>query len=295
MAISSTNFYSTQYLAGSQQLNKTQTKISETIKKLSTGLRLTASSEDPSSKIIANRFEARLRGVRVAVGNTEDAISAARVVNAAISDANELLMRARDLALKVMNGAVTTSQQASDIQKEFSSLRTEVFRKAFSASFNHKNILSIALTSGAFVQIGPDNNSKNAISLYIPAAMAFSLAGAYATLSIVYMSGDVLNSAAGHAASALGAISGALRVSNNILATLGVMERKLTGIVNTLLSEETTTAETAGRISGADMAAEISNFTKFQIISQSAAALLAQTSAMQIRAAEQILTGLSKA
>lgn len=181
MAIISTSGISANSLLSITNLHKTERSLADSIGRLSTGLKIVTASEDPSGRILANRFEAQVRGIRTASGNAEDAMSMVQVADSAVSDATQLLLRMRDLCIVGMNGATLTAGTSSALQAEFASLRLEIVRKASSTKFNGNNILSIALTSGSKIQIGPDNGAQYQLTFAIDSGRQLNFKSPWAT------------------------------------------------------------------------------------------------------------------
>lgn len=276
MAIVNTNFYSPIFGTGLANLRKTENEISSSVEKLSSGLRITNSADDPSGKVIANKFMAQIGGMRVASNNAQDAISMLQTASSALDETSGILSRMRDLTLKTMNTATLTTTDINTMQTEFDSLRSEVTRKATATTFNSVVLLDGTLAAGKDTQIGPDNGAANTLTITIQTMLASSIANATADLVGVQLFSDGTNSAAGHAGSALAAVSLSLDYMGTVQSALGVQQIKLNSIVNDLSSQEVNTSSALSRITDADMASEVSHFAKLQIVAQAGVAILAQ-------------------
>lgn len=103
---------------------------------------------------------------------------------------------------------------------------------------------------------------------------------------LVQLTSDAVNSAFGHAASALDAVSAATAYAGNISTTLGAIEFKLNSIINDLASQEITMADSLSRIADTDFAAEMAQVAKLQIISQAGLAIAAQANSLALRATD---------
>jgi len=273
MAIVSTNLNS---LLGIVSLRKTENQLTASLEKLSLGLRITKASDDPSGKGLANKFSAQVSGIHQAIENAQDASSLLETAAGALNSTSELLVRMRDLALSAMNVATLTTSDIAAMQTEFASLRDEITRSANAVSFNSRILLNGSYAAGVAAQIGPDNLAAMQLSITIQTMLASSIANATDDLANVQLTSDGTNSAAGHAASAVGALDASLDYLSTVQAAIGVQQIKLNSIINDLSSQETNTAAALSRITDVDMASEVSHFAKLQIITQAATAVIAQ-------------------
>lgn len=270
-------------LIGQLNLRKTQSEIGKSIEKLSSGLRINRASDDPSGIAIANMMEAQIRGLRQASNNAADASSLVQTAYDVLDETGEMLLRMRDLSLKVMNTATLTTSEIITLDTEFDSLRDEITRKGNAATFNNLNILDGTFAAGLLAQIGADSGAANQLTIQIATMIADSIASATADLVGVQLTSDGVNSAAGHAASALDVVDRSIEYLTDVQASLGVQDFKLGSIINDLGAQEINTMAAKSRITDADMASEISHFAKLQIVSQAGVAVLAQSNNIQQR------------
>ena len=282
MAIVNTNLNSS-VLIGLANLRHTETDIQSSIEKLSSGLRIVRASDDPSGLAIANKLEAQIRGLRSATLNAEQASSLVQTAYSVLDETNEILLRMRDLALKVMNQATLTTADIATLDTEFDSLRDEITRKGTAATFNNLNILDGTFAGGRIAQVGPTGNSYDQLSIIIESMVADTIANATNDLAGVQLTSDGVNSAMGHAASALSVLDTSITYLTNVQTSLGVQEYRLNSIVNDLSAQEINPLAAKSRITDLDMAAEISHFAKLQILSQAGTAVLAQSNNIQQR------------
>ena len=271
MAIVNIDFNS---LTALKNLRELQSEINRSIEHLSTGLRITRASDDPSGVAIAHKFMAQIGGVRVALQNSEDAVSLVQTAFSVLGETGDLLLRMRDLALRAKNNATLTTSDFTTLNDEFGTLRTEITRKANGTTFNNKYLLSGAYANGQTAQVGPDKNAAQILTIVIPSAMASAFAGG--KLVSTRLISDAVNSAPGHAGSALSVVDDSLDQLSSIQSSLGIQERRLNSIIEDLNSTEINLTAARSRITDADMASEISRFAKLQILSQATVATLAQ-------------------
>lgn len=263
MSLTRINTNTDSLLAGAQ-LRKLENGLSRTLAHLSSGLRITTGADDPSGVALANKFATQVSGTRQAISNAQDALSLMATADSALNETQDILRRMRDLAVKAGNSAVLTTADTARMQSEFASLRTEIGRRAGSISFNGKILLSGAYANQQ-AQIGPDNSAGFRLTLNISGVTPAILGINAATIST-----------AANARAAIDLTQSALNIISTMQATIGVQERKLNHIINDLSSAEVNMAAAKSRITDADMAQEVSEFTRLQVLSQAATAMIAQ-------------------
>jgi len=251
-------------LTAAAHLRQLDAGLSRTISHLSTGLRITTGADDPSGVALANKFAGQLGGTRQAISNSQDALNLMSHADSALNETQDILRRMRDIAVKAANSAVLTASDVARMGSEFSALKTEITRRSTSITFNGKNLLD-----GTFanlpVQAGPDAGTTYRLTLNISAVTLATLGLAATTCSTV-----------ANAQTAISVVQSALNTISTMQATIGVQERKLQWVIDDLSSAEVNMAAAKSRITDADMAGEISEFTRLQVLSNAATSMLAQ-------------------
>jgi len=292
MAVINTNVSA---LIGLNNLRLTNLGLKTSLQRLSSGLRINQASDDPSGLAIAKGMEGQIGGIRAATQNAEDAINLIHTADGALSETHDILLRMRDLAVRAANEAVLTTNDVIRLNDEFCSLKEELERKSHAVTFNTKVLFSGLFASGLDTQIGPDNGFQYRITIQISATdlMALSLntvtytyGGAVALYSFVRSGVVLYDSTVGTVASqnecaqsAITKINSAIERISNTRSRLGVQERRLNHIIDDLAAEDINISAAKSRIIDADMAQEIAEFTRLQILQQSGTAILAQANA----------------
>ena len=243
--------------------------LATTIRHLSSGLRITRGADDPSGLAIAGKYEAQMRGTTVAIENAQDAMSMLTLGDDTINTLMDFLQRARDLAVRSASEVTMTTAQRLDLNNEIQDIRAEVNRMTQAITFNGRQILNGGL-SQADVQVGPDNNANQRITMSIP-RISWGNAGS-GGLSL----GGVSIRSAGKAQSAINRFDTAIAKLATLQNAIGVSERNLQGVINDLGAAEVNMAAAKSRITDADMAQEISNLARLQVLTQAGVAALAQ-------------------
>lgn len=258
-------------------LRKLDSGLGTTMKRLSSGLRINSAADDPSGVALANSMTAHMRGVHQAINNAQDGLNLLAFADSALNETLDILQRLNDLSVKASNEAVLTTADIQSIQNEIDSLRTELSRRAGAVTFNTKILFSGGFSQGQMLQVGANNGAAFQITVQLQ-AVTLSGMGFWSvpdTISLVVTSGAA-NSSLGAAVTAIDAVKSAINIVSNMQAAIGVQEKKLQYIINDLSSEEINIAAAKSRITDADMAAEISEFTRLQVLTQAATAMLAQ-------------------
>jgi flagellin len=255
-------------LIGLNNLRLTNLGLQTSLERLSSGLRINHASDDPSGLAIAKGMEAQIGGIRTAVQNAEDGINLIRTADGSLSETHDILLRMRDLAVRAANEATLTTADLNRLHNEFASLIAEIDRKSDAVTFNTKVLLDGTFSGGLVLQVGPDNGATFQLSVTIPDLDSTGLGINGASLSQV-----------ANAQTAIDLVNSAINQVSDVRANLGIQERRLGHIIDDLKAADINISAAKSRIYDADMAVEISEFTRLQILQQSGTAILAQANA----------------
>jgi len=258
-------------LNAQRNASASQGALATSIQRLSSGLRVNSAKDDAAGLAIANRMDAQVRGMNVAIRNANDGISLAQTGEGALGKVTDMLQRMRELAVQSAN-ATNSSSDRSSLNSEYSQLASEITRTLGATAFNGTSLLNTAATLS--FQIGAGTSSVTdqiAINLSDMTSTSGSLATAVASTSGI--------STASAATSAMTAIDNALDQVNSARATFGAMQNRFESVISNLkvASENQTAAKS--RIMDADFAQETANLTRAQILQQAGTAMLAQANA----------------
>lgn len=247
-------------LNAQRNLNTSQSSLATSMQRLSSGLRVNSAKDDAAGLAIADRMNAQIRGMNVAIRNANDGISLAQTAEGALATMTDALQRMRELAVQSANASNGTNDRLN-LDAEFQQLADEVKRIADQTKFNGRAIL--ASGSGAQVfQIGPNVGDTLTVT----------------TNAVPGITGSV--STVGGATSAIGAIDAKLDAISTDRAIYGAaMSRFSMAIQNLQISAENQSAA-RGRIMDADFAAETANLSRAQILQQAGTAMVAQANAL---------------
>ncbi len=243
-------------LNAQRNLNTSQSSLATSMQRLSSGLRVNSAKDDAAGLAIADRMNAQIRGINVAIRNANDGISLAQTAEGALATVTDVLQRMRELAIQAQNGSNGTGDRAN-LDTEFQQLSAEVTRIAQQTKFNGTAIVGSGAGAQTF-QVGANNGDTMTIT----------------TSTVSTVTGDILTS--GAASTAVSAIDTALDAITTSRATYGAaMSRFQFAISNLQITGENQSAA-RGRIMDADFAAETANLSRAQILQQAGTAMVAQ-------------------
>jgi flagellin len=263
-------------LNAQRNLNKSQSSLSTSMQRLSSGLRVNSAKDDAAGLAIAERMNAQVKGMNVAVRNANDGISLAQTAEGALATVGDALQRMRELAVQSSNSTNSDSDKDS-LDKEFGELSKEIQRVLGGTTFNGKHILATDAGSLTF-QVGANTTTDDSIS--ITTTNMTSLA------SITTIAGTD-NAGAGRAkidstadataiATVIDDIDTAIDAVNSERATMGASQNRFDAVISNLQSSVENQSAARSRIMDADFASETANMSRAQILQQAGTAMVAQ-------------------
>ena len=250
-------------------------RLATSIERISSGIRINRGADDAAGLAISEGLRSDIRALRQATRNANDGMSLVNVAEGALNEQSSILIRLRELASQAATGTVGSTERAT-IQLEFSALRDELTRIAATTEFNGTGLIdgtlasSVASTSHTLIQIGIDSSADSRIdlndSLSLDAVTASTLG--IATLSVT---------ASAEALTALSVIDTAIASVTASRGKVGAVQNRLQRSVSALSisSENLQAAESS--IRDADIAYEIAQLTRNQILVQTSTAMVGQS------------------
>lgn len=241
------------------------------LEKLSSGTRINRAGDDASGLAVSEKMRAQIRGLRRAEMNAEDAISFIQTTEGYLNQTTEVLQRLRELAIQAGNG-IYSDEDRTYMQVEASQLVAEINRIASHAQFNGLNMLTGRFApnvSNISFHIGANMDQRILINIGDMTARGLGLIQEDGTNRINLTTQEGANQA-------IGVIDTALRILNKQRADLGAYQNRLDKIARTLLIGYENLQAAESRIRDTDMAYEMSEFVKNQILAQASVAMIAQ-------------------
>mgnify|MGYP001556796544 CR=1 FL=1 len=250
-----------------------QSSLSTSMQRLSSGLRINSAKDDAAGLAIAERMNAQVRGMNVAVRNANDGISLAQTAEGALSKVGDALQRMRELAVQSRN-ATNSSSDKDSLNKEFGELQKEITRVLGGTAFNGKKILGADATAMTF-QIGANTTTDDVVSITTEDMTNNSDITAVTT-------GAVIDSTAttGDIATVIDNIDTAIDTINDQRATFGASQGRFDAIISNLQQSVESQSAARSRIMDTDFAAETANMSRAQILQQAGTAMLAQANSL---------------
>jgi flagellin len=241
-----------------RQLEGTQTAMSQTMEKLSSGLRINRAADDAAGLAISEKMRAQINGIARAHQNAMDGISMVQTGEGALNEVHSILQRVRELAVEYNNGTLSGADRAA-ITAEIGQLSAEVGRIVSTTQFNNISLLS----GGTNVTFQVGANAGDTIVLNNA-----NLGGSY--FDSVFATGFSVSSAD------IASIDAAINSVADVRAIFGAAQNRLEHTIANLGTYQENLSAAESRIRDVDVAAEMVKFTKFQILSQSGTSMLAQ-------------------
>ncbi len=253
-----------QSLNAQRNLAQSTGSLSTSMQRLSSGLRVNTAKDDAAGLAIAERMNAQVKGMNVAIRNANDGISLAQTAEGALGRVGDALQRMRELAVQSANGSNSDDDRAN-LDEEYQELALEVTRVLEGTKFNGTNLLD---TSASLTfQVGADNVTTDQIDIDTTDLTAGS--------GITAVVGGAIGTSSG-ALAAMDDLDSAIDEITTARATFGAKQNRFDSVIANLQVSSENLAASRGRIMDANFAVETSNLSRGQILQQAGTAMVAQ-------------------
>jgi flagellin len=265
-----------------RQLGITTSAQSKSSEKLSSGYRINRAGDDAAGLTISEKMRSQIRGLNKASDNAEDGVSLIQVAEGALNETHSILQRMNELATQAANDTNTTADRNA-IQSEINQLTSEIDRIQSTTQFNTMNLIDGSFTgknlqvgslSGQSIQISIAN--MNSSSLFSGTNTAVSAVSDVNTTNMASYNTKLCVSSFESAGSAMKSIQSAIALVSSQRSDLGAVQNRLEHTIANLdnIAENTQSAES--RIRDTDMAEEMVEYSKNNILAQAGQSMLAQ-------------------
>ncbi|BDB02561.1 flagellin [Clostridium botulinum] len=239
------------------------------IEKLSSGLRINRAGDDAAGLAISEKMRGQIRGLNQASRNSQDAISLIQTAEGALNETHSILQRMRELTVQAANDT-NVGVDKNNLDKEVKELQKEINRISSQTQFNTKNLLNGDVAAGKDLTFQIGANSGQTIKLAISAmdVAALGVASDNVTIGSAKTASDITKMIA--------TIDNAINTVSGERAQLGANQNRLEHTIANLDNSAENLQAAESRIRDVDMAKEMMNFTKTNILTQAAQAMLAQ-------------------
>jgi len=248
-----------------RQMGVNNSQLAKSVEKLSSGLRINRAGDDAAGLSISEKMRAQIRGLQQASRNAQDGISLIQTAEGALNEVHSILQRMRELAVQAANDTNVTVDRGA-LNDEFKQLISEINRIANNTQFNEKDILKSNFTAN--IQVGA--NKSQVITLSWKAHTATALGEDAVDISTQTIS------TYGNAQTAIETINKAIVSVSKSRSKMGALQNRLEHTIANLDNAAENLQAAESRIRDVDMAKEMMNFTKLNILNQAATAMLAQ-------------------
>src|SRR3954468_8798775 len=244
----------------------TRANLDKSLERLASGSRINHSGDDAAGLAISENLRAQIRGLRQAKRNGQDGISLIQVSEGGLNEISNMLIRLRELSIQAASDTIGDTERGFT-DREFQSLKQEVDRIANVTQFNGTPLLNGK--AGIFeIQVGTHNNP-------ILDRVVYNGERSDSSLDALKVGGESVATKQGGELS-LAVIDDALVRINSIRADLGAMQNRLQSTINNLAISDENLSAANSRIRDMDMAEEVSEMTKQNILMQSGISVLGQ-------------------
>jgi flagellin len=237
-----------------RQLVQTSNNAAKSMERLSSGYRINRAADDAAGLAISEKLRGQIRGLSQAQRNAQDGVSLVQTAEGSLNEVHSMLQRVRELAVQYQNGTLSTSDKAA-ITAEAQQLASEIERIGTTADFNGIKLLDGSTSTVSF-QVGANDNDTISVD-------TASLGEKVGTISV-------------DQTDAISAIDAAIENVSTLRSTFGAVQNRLEHTLNNLATYQENLTASESRIRDVDMASEMVEFSKDQILQQAGTSMLAQ-------------------
>jgi flagellin len=253
-------------LAAMRTLGNTKAALDGSLERLSSGSRINRAGDDAAGLAISENLRASIRGFRQAKRNAQDGVSLVQVTEGGLNEISNMIVRLRELAIQAASDTIGDKER-SFTDREFQALKSEIQRISDSTSYNGNPLLNGK--AGIFeMQVGIGNNPMSD-------RITYNAESASVTLESLGLVGESVATKIG-AQTTLSALDDSLTKVNSIRADLGAVQNRLQSTINSLSVSDENLSAANSRIRDADLAQEVSDMTKNNILMQAGISVLGQ-------------------
>jgi len=253
-------------LSAMRTLASTKHALDGSLERLASGSRINRAGDDAAGLAISENLRAQIRGLRQAKRNAQDGVSLIQVTEGGLNEVSNMIIRLRELAIQAASDTIG-DQERKFTDREFQALKSEINRIADSTNYNGNPLLNGK--GGIFeIQIGNHNNPMTD-------RIAYNAQNADVTLEALGLMGESVSTKVG-AQTTLSTLDDALMKVNSVRADLGAVQNRLQSSINSISISDENLSAANSRIRDADLAQEVSDMTKNNILMQSGISVLGQ-------------------
>jgi len=275
-------------LVAQRQLGQNRADMSDSLEKLSSGLRINKSSDDAAGLAISESMRARVRGLAQAKRNASDGVSFLQVAEGGLGELNNILTRMRELTTQAASDTVGEKER-SFLNREFAQLGEELGRIKDGTEFNGKRILSGEQETDLTIQVGASaprdsDDTSGVVRIKFDNLSELNQAISDLPSSIEGETGQTLGG--GDTADIFSAIDGAMEKVTDFRASLGAMQSRMNSTITSIDVSSENLSAAASRIRDVDYASETARLAQTKILTAASTSVLTQANQLP----ESVLT-----
>jgi flagellin len=249
----------------SRQMGTVSSAMSKSTEKLSSGYKINRAADDAAGLSISEKMRSQIRGLNKAASNAQDGISLVQVAEGALNETHSILQRMNELATQAANDT-NTSVDREAIQQEMNQLTSEIDRIQSTTQFNSMNLLDGTFSSKALkLQVGAMSGQSISVSIAKMSASKLQLTTANMKVSSFSAAGTAMKT-----------IQDAIKTVSETRSKLGAIQNRLEHTINNLNTTSENTQAAESRIRDTDMASEMVEYSKNNILAQAGQSMLSQ-------------------
>ena len=246
-----------------RQMGTVSSALQKSTEKLSSGYKINRAGDDAAGLSISEKMRSQIRGLNKASSNAEDGISLIQVAEGALNETHSILQRMNELATQAANDTNTSTDRKA-IQQELTQLTSELDRIYSTTQFNTMNLLDGSFSKKS-LQVGSLSGQVIAISIGKMDAKSLGISAASVKVSTNAVAGESMT-----------IIQKAIDKVSTERSKLGALQNRLEHTINNLDTTSENTSAAESRIRDTDMASEMVEYSKNNILAQAGQSMLAQ-------------------
>jgi flagellin len=258
-----------------RQLTSTAQKAAASMEKLSSGYRINRAADDAAGLAISEKMESQIGGLDQAQRNAQDGVSLVQTAEGSLNEVHSMLQRVRDLKVQYQNGTLDTSDKSA-IVSEVKQLGTEISNIQSQTKFNGISLLNGQGGTGGTISFQVGANTGETVSVTTKDITASATSAGMSKLAAVGAAATDAAATTAFGNLSLDDIDEAINSISTLRGTFGAVQNRLDHRLNNLSTYQENLVSSESRIKDVDMASEMVNFSKLQILQQAGTSMLAQ-------------------
>jgi flagellin len=258
-----------------RQLTATADKAAASMERLSSGYRINRAADDAAGLAISEKMESQIGGLDQAQRNAQDGVSLVQTAEGSLNEVHSMLQRVRDLKVQYQNGTLDTSDKSA-IVSEVKQLATEIGNIRDQTKFNGISLLNGQGGTSGTISFQVGANTGETVSVTTKDITASATSAGMSALAAVGTAADDTAATTAFNGLSLDNIDEAINSISSLRGTFGAVQNRLDHRLNNLSTYQENLVSSESRIKDVDMASEMVNFSKLQILQQAGTSMLAQ-------------------